>query len=53
MTNVEDIIDDAEVCYDEIGTTCPGDSGDILCFFCKACVLSPEERVGTLREVLE
>lgn len=30
---------------------CPGDSGDVKCFFCSKCVLSLDERISNLKAV--
>ena len=44
----EDIVKQTKTCYQKMDK-CLGDSGDIKCFFCPACVMSEDERAYNLR----
>lgn len=44
------VLEDAKICFrNQKDFRCPGDSGDIKCFFCPWCVLSLDERVYNLQ----
>ena len=48
--NTNNAVQSARNCYVNMIYTCPGDSGDIKCFFCPACVLSLPERIMNLAD---
>lgn len=44
----ETMVEIARKCYRECKGVCPGDLGEVKCFFCAGCVLGVEERAGNL-----